>query len=613
LNLASFFKIPVALIFFCSFAHPESTSGQDYANLIHSRILILLDGSGSMRQSFADGSEKFKTGCEIIGRIMDSVYAVNKDAEFSLRVFGHQHPVSENDCSDTKNEVPFGRNNKAAIVEHLKAIHPLGVSPIAYSLKEAAEKDITDEMFNAYSIILITDGVESCNGEICVVMRSLINRKVFFRPYIIGLETGTALKKDYDCMGEYLKISNEGEKAATINTIVKAVTPALKITETEYGKLMPDQTRPNVPCSILAKSTAFEMQKNVKRIPGIKEFAVENFSKPVPGHIRLSNGDAWFGHMTEYGLKTKGIYTWLNGEKYKGEFKDNRKNGNGTYYWPNGDVFEGEWVNDEPVKGILRLAILNENMEPDTATFQGNFVHGSLDGYAVEKSNLFNYEGNWQQNKKWGNGVATWADGRKYDGQWSNDKRNGHGTYVLANGDRYEGEWKDNMKSGKATVELANGNKYEGVYTNDRLAGHVVYSYSNGDKYEGNYKDDSMSGHGVYTFAAGDKYEGEWKSNVKNGHGIFTSAKGETYDGNWKNDVQEGYGTYIWSPGEKYTGDWKNNLRDGYGTCTWADGSKYVGHWKNGKMNGVGVYTTAKGKRYDGNWEDDVFKGQPTK
>lgn len=564
-----------------------------------------------MKQTFADGTEKFKAGCDIIERIIDSVYAINKDAEFSLRVFGHQHPVKENDCFDTKNEVPFGKSNKAAIMARLKDIHPLGVSPIAWSLKEAAEKDITDEMLNAYSIILITDGVESCNGEVCVVMRSLVNRKVYFRPYIIGLETGTSLKKDYECMGDYLKITSEKEKIATINAIVKAVTPVLKVTEAEYGKLIPaDMVKQNVPCSMLTKSRQFEMQKSVKRNPGGREYAVENFSKPLPGHIRLSNGDAWFGQQNDYGQKTKGIYTWLNGEKYKGEFKDNKKNGAGTYYWPNGDVFEGEWLNDEPVKGVLKLAILNENMEPDTVAYEGSFSDGSLYGFATERSNLLNYDGMWTQNKKSGKGVATWADGRKYDGEWSNDKRNGHGTCTLSNGDKYEGEWKDNAKSGKAAVELANGNKYEGVYINDRLEGHVVYSYGNGDKYDGNYKDDSMSGHGVYTFATGDLYDGEWKGNLKNGHGVLKLAKGESYDGNWKNDVQEGNGTYIWATGEKYTGEWKNNLRDGYGTCTWADGSKYIGNWKDGKMNGRGVFTAATGKRYDGNWEDDAFKGQ---
>src|ERR1700677_2500669 len=80
--------------------------------IVQSRILILLDESSSMVQSWAGGKEKYKAADEIILKLMDSVYAVNNQVEFSLRVFGHQSSVPENNCYDTKNEVPYAKDNK---------------------------------------------------------------------------------------------------------------------------------------------------------------------------------------------------------------------------------------------------------------------------------------------------------------------------------------------------------------------------------------------------------------------------------------------------------------------------------------------------------------------
>ena len=89
-----------------------SSFGQDNGDLTQSRILFLLDRSSSMIQPWTGGREKYKVADELIERLMDSVMAVNDQVEFSLRVFGHQHTVQENDCTDTKNEVPFSKANR---------------------------------------------------------------------------------------------------------------------------------------------------------------------------------------------------------------------------------------------------------------------------------------------------------------------------------------------------------------------------------------------------------------------------------------------------------------------------------------------------------------------
>jgi len=198
------------------------------------RILLLLDRSSSMTYLWDGNKPKTKVADELILRIMDSVYRVNPNVEFSLRVFGHQSTVQENDCRDTRNEVPFARDNRLQMEYRLSDIRPLGVTSIAYALEQAADNDLVDISRNAYSIILITDGGESCGGDICAVMQKLSQSKVFFRPYIVNLESSATVKASYSCMGDYLEVTKSADLPVAVSKIVQAFRPVINVSKTEY-------------------------------------------------------------------------------------------------------------------------------------------------------------------------------------------------------------------------------------------------------------------------------------------------------------------------------------------------------------------------------------------
>jgi hypothetical protein len=191
------------------------------------RILILLDGSSSMLQPWSGKDIRFKAAAQIVEGLMDSIYAVNRGVEFGLRVYGHQSPAQNNDCYDSRMEVMFSKNNITQMGLRLASLRPFGVSPIAYSLKQAAENDLTDEISNAYSIILITDGGESCGGNICEVVELLIRRKIHFRPYIISLVDYAPLQEQYKCLGSYLQVSKPEDIGPALFKIVDAYRPML--------------------------------------------------------------------------------------------------------------------------------------------------------------------------------------------------------------------------------------------------------------------------------------------------------------------------------------------------------------------------------------------------
>ena len=208
---------------------PILTLAQKKDEFKQPRILLLLDGSSSMVNEWTPGKQRFSAAGDIILRLMDSIYSVNRDVEFSLRVYGHEHGVPENNCFDTRREVIFSKNNYTQMSLRLASLHPVGVSPIAYSLQAAAEQDFVNERDYSYSLILITDGGESCGGDICKVVQQLLDKKIQFKPYIVSLVDYAPLKDQYSCLGTYLQVSQPGEIAPTVHTITEAYRKVLAI------------------------------------------------------------------------------------------------------------------------------------------------------------------------------------------------------------------------------------------------------------------------------------------------------------------------------------------------------------------------------------------------
>lgn len=176
------------------------------------RILFVLDGSGSMEGLWDKQQSRMDVAKSILTRLVDSL-RINPSLEIALRVYGHQYARSANNCNDSRLEVPFGQKNHTAIIQRIKSIVPKGVTPITYAIEQAA-KDFPTAAGYRNIMILITDGVESCGGDPCAMSRELQKKGVFLRPYVIGLglKGGSAL----DCMGKYI----DSENAETFNKIL---------------------------------------------------------------------------------------------------------------------------------------------------------------------------------------------------------------------------------------------------------------------------------------------------------------------------------------------------------------------------------------------------------
>lgn len=184
---------------------------------VKTRLLFLLDASGSMYAQM-DKENRITVAKRMLTKLMDSL-ARAKDVEVALRVYGHTSPTSKRDCRDTRLEVPFRQDNHDEIKKRVAAINPKGTTLIAYSLQQAAF-DFPKEAHVRNVIVIITDGIEECDGDPCAVSEALQSSGVILRPFIIGLGGNEDFRKAFECVGRYYDANTEASFDNVLNVVV---------------------------------------------------------------------------------------------------------------------------------------------------------------------------------------------------------------------------------------------------------------------------------------------------------------------------------------------------------------------------------------------------------
>lgn len=207
------------------------------------RLLFLLDGSGSMLEKWGRPNDtKLSVARSILSRIIDSLRQ-DKKIELALRVYGHQNDPGQTNCKDTKLEVPFAPNNHSKIIETINSIKPKGVTPISYSMLQAAN-DFPAQAGYRNLLILITDGIESCGGDPCATSQALQQKGVFLTPYIIGL--GMAAEKSLECAGTFMNADTPGRFFDILNDAIERSFARTTVTVNLVGQNQKRETNINV-------------------------------------------------------------------------------------------------------------------------------------------------------------------------------------------------------------------------------------------------------------------------------------------------------------------------------------------------------------------------------
>lgn len=207
------------------------------------RVLFVLDGSGSMEALWGKDESRMDVAKRILVRLVDSL-RVNPNLELALRVYGHRYSRQANNCQDSKLEVPFAPKNHNTIINKIKEIRPKGVTPITFSLQQAANDFPTAQGYRNV-LILITDGIESCGADPCAASIELQRKGVFLKPFVIGL--GIQGGKALDCVGKYIDSQSSTSFNKVLNESIETTFAKTSVSvELLDGNNQPTETNINV-------------------------------------------------------------------------------------------------------------------------------------------------------------------------------------------------------------------------------------------------------------------------------------------------------------------------------------------------------------------------------
>ncbi len=180
------------------------------------RILFLFDASQSMYGRWQSGI-KIDVAKKMLSELLDSLKKA-ENVELALRVYGHLKKYPPQDCDDTRLEVPFGKANHDQIKRVLNNLTPKGTTPIASSLEASGGDFPATPARNI--IILITDGVEECNGDPCAVSQALQKRGIILKPFVIGMGLDESYMRTFECVGNYYDATNETTFKTVLNIVI---------------------------------------------------------------------------------------------------------------------------------------------------------------------------------------------------------------------------------------------------------------------------------------------------------------------------------------------------------------------------------------------------------
>jgi Mg-chelatase subunit ChlD len=122
-------------------------------------VEVIFDASGSMGQRLPSGESRIEVAKGVLEEFVRT--GLPDGVPFALRAFGH---ITPNSC-ETRLDLPLAPLDRNAALSAVRAIEPklFSQTPIAASI-EAVAQDLAGSS-GPKSILLITDGVESCDGD----------------------------------------------------------------------------------------------------------------------------------------------------------------------------------------------------------------------------------------------------------------------------------------------------------------------------------------------------------------------------------------------------------------------------------------------------------------
>ncbi len=192
-----------------------------------SNLLFVLDSSGSMWGQ-VDGVAKINTAKTVLNRLLGDL---PDNTKAGLMVYGHRKKSS---CVDVELVARLGQAHSRATRDVLDAITPRGKTPIAYALGEARYAFDNTSGDASNNVVLISDGIETCDGDPCAVAAELAAKNVNVKVHVVGFDIPDEDRRQLECIakkgkGRYFAANSTEGFTEAVSEAVKVVAEAPKV------------------------------------------------------------------------------------------------------------------------------------------------------------------------------------------------------------------------------------------------------------------------------------------------------------------------------------------------------------------------------------------------
>ncbi len=201
------------------------------------QVMFIFDASGSMWGD-AGGETKIDAARRVMSKVVPSL---PPEVKVGLAVYGHRR---KGDCKDIEIVIPPGSSNRDGIISYINKLSPKGKTPIADAISLVADrlKSFEDET----TIVLISDGEETCNADPCGVVKRLKESGIKFVLHVVGFAVNAQQRAQLECLakvggGNYFSAENAATLLSAMETVkeevIQKVEKAKTVTKKAVSKL----------------------------------------------------------------------------------------------------------------------------------------------------------------------------------------------------------------------------------------------------------------------------------------------------------------------------------------------------------------------------------------
>lgn len=188
-------------------------------------VILVLDASGSMWGQI-EGRTKVEIAKDAVAELVRTWEPSNN---LGLVAYGHRR---KGDCADIEVLIPQGPLDADAFMAKVNGLKFLGMTPLSAAVIQAADTLKSSEQ--KATVILVSDGEETCDQDPCAVGKALEERGVDFTAHVIGFNVpDPAHQAQLRCLaentgGRYFNARDAQELGGALTTLAAISTePAL--------------------------------------------------------------------------------------------------------------------------------------------------------------------------------------------------------------------------------------------------------------------------------------------------------------------------------------------------------------------------------------------------